>query len=49
MPTVEQRLLTLASNLEQAIKAADPGSPNLMILHQLKELAGIVDDLRRER
>lgn len=48
-PTVEQRLQTMTSNLEQAIKASPADAPNLMILHQLKELAGIVDQMRRER
>lgn len=49
MPTVEQRLQTMTSNLEQAIKSSPADAQNLMLLHQLKELVGIVDQMRRER
>lgn len=43
MTTIEQRLRTLTSNLEAAIKTTPPSAPHLMILHQLKELAEIVE------
>jgi hypothetical protein len=46
-PTIEQRLQTLSSNLEAAIKTESPNAPHLMLMHQLKELADIVRELRR--
>jgi hypothetical protein len=49
MPTIEQRLTTLSSNLDAAIKTTPPDAPHLMLLHQLKELAAIVEQLRQER
>jgi hypothetical protein len=42
MPTPEERLSTLLSNLEAAIKMADPNEPSYMLLLQVKELAEIV-------
>ncbi len=48
MPTIEQRLKTLSSNLEAAIKSTPPDAPHLMLLLQLKELAKIVEEMRRQ-
>ena len=48
MPTIEQRLKTIASNLEAAIKATSPTAPHLMLLNQLKELVDIVEQMRRD-
>lgn len=46
MPTIDQRLETLLSNLEAAQKTTPPEAPHLMLLLQLKELAGIVAQMR---
>jgi hypothetical protein len=42
MPTPEERISTLLSNLEAAIKTADPNAPHYLLLLQVKELAEIV-------
>lgn len=47
MPTIEQRLKTISSNLEAAIKTESPNAPHLMLMMQVKELADIVEQMRR--
>lgn len=42
MPTVEQRIATLLSNLEAASKVIDPESPHYLLFLQVRELAEIV-------
>lgn len=42
MNTPQERLSTLLSNLEAAIKTSDPKSPHHMLLLQVRELAEIV-------
>lgn len=42
MPTPQERISTLLSNLEAAVKTADPGAPHYLLLLQVKELTEIV-------
>lgn len=46
MPAIEQRILTLLSNLEAAGKALDPKvTPHFILFLQVKELAEIVKEI----
>ena len=50
MPTIEQRIAALLSNLEAATKISNPSAvPHYMLILQVKELAEIVKLLAEDR